>query len=372
VTDMCWKSSLMILMSLIALSAHGQSVEQHAEDPTPMLAFKLLIRSSQPTFAPGESLKLEVACVSVTTMASPERQQRWNQACSNIKLEAEEARVGSSWGGGVGPIAWLQNNLHFCLLPPGEIDEVPFHVEYTNPPEWRPVTIVAEKLSGLHGMVRIDGDVSVQFDQNHGDREFAQVVTAIVSSVEGDDSEAELRGDIQIDAAAVQSGDTGRSQKLANELLEVANGGALRMAVRLFDNTPRTADLWTVIENSPQQRSAIDLMEARLKDADFVPSYDLLVNLTGMKARLDQPLEFAAEDGQPYREYHSDLEKAALAYFRELLQALVASSGDPRSARATAIREIAESLTESDTCPLGTYGLSSSEAAAIQTKLSVR
>jgi hypothetical protein len=360
VTDMCRKNSLMILMSLIALSAHAQSVEQHAEDPTPMLAFKLLIRSTQPTFSPGEPLKLEVACVSIPKLASPEWQERWNQACSSVKLETEEARIAGYWGG-VGLIAWLQNNLHFCLLPPGEEYEEPFHFEYTKP-QWRELTIPAQKLSGLWGMVYINAEVSQPSLQ------FAQAVTAIVSNAD-DDSEAGLDGDILIDAAAVQSGAVGRSQRLANELLEVANGGALRMAVRLFDYTPRTADLWTVIESSPHQREAIELMEARLKDADFVPGYDLLVSLTGMKARFDQPLELAAEDGQPYREYHPDLEKAALAYFRELLQALVASSGDPRSARAIAIREIAESLTESDTCPLGTYGLSSSEAAAIETKL---
>lgn len=218
-------------------------------------------------------------------------------------------------------------------------------------------------------MVQINAEVAFAYRRNRSDLEFAQAVTAIVSN--GDDSEAELGGNIQIEAAAVQSGDQSRSHKLADELLQTPNGGALRMAVRLFDNTPLTADLWTVIENSPQQRKAIELMEIRLKDADLVPNYDLLVKLTGMTARLDEPLEFEAEDGQPYSEYHSDLEEAALAYFRSLLHVLVTSSGEPRSARAIAIREIVESLEESDMCPLGTYGLSSSEAAAIKAKLSV-
>lgn len=218
-------------------------------------------------------------------------------------------------------------------------------------------------------MVQINAEVAFAYRRNRSDLEFAQAVTAIVSN--GDDSEAELGGNIQIEAAAVQSGDQSRSHKLADELLQTPNGGALRMAVRLFDNTPLAADLWTVIENSPQQRKAIELMEIRLKDADLVPNYDLLVKLTGMTARLDEPLEFEAEDGQPYSEYHSDLEEAALAYFRSLLHVLVTSSGEPRSARPIAIREIVESLEESDMCPLGTYGLSSSEAAAIKAKLSV-
>jgi hypothetical protein len=354
----------MILISVSALSAHAQTVKQRAEDEPPMLAFKLLIRSTQPTISPGEPLTLEVACVSVLKIASPEWRERWNQACSSVKLKAEEARVGGYWGG-VGLIAWLQNKLHLCLLSPGESYEEPFHLEYTKP-QWRPITIPAQKLSGLRGMVQISAEVD---SLRQSGVEFAQVVTAIVSSAD-DDSETELDGEIQIDAAAVHSGDLGRSHKLANELLETPNGGALRMAVRLFDNTPRTADLWSVIESSPRQQEAIDLTEARLKDADFVPHYDLLIKLTGMRARLSEPLEFEAEDGQPYREYHPDLEDAAVTYFRSLLRALVASSGAPRSARTIAIREIVESLEERDMCPLGTYGLSLSEAAAIETELS--
>jgi hypothetical protein len=78
----------------------------------------------------------------------------------------------------------------------------------------------------------------------------------------------------------------------------------------------------------------------------------LLIKLTGMRARLSEPLEFEAEDGQPYREYHPDLEDAAVTYFRSLLRALVASSGAPRSARTIAIREIVESLEERDMCLL--------------------
>jgi hypothetical protein len=89
-----------------------------------------------------------------------------------------------------------------------------------------------------------------------------------------------------------------------------------------------------------------------------------------MKSRVDSPLEFDAEDGQPYREYHPDLEKAALDYFRSLLNQLVVSSGDPRTTRVTAIREIVESLAESDQCDLGSYGLSASEVAVLKAKLS--
>ena len=361
VTSMCWKNCLLILVFVIPLPGHAQTVGQ--PDEAPILAFKLLIRSTQSTFSPGEPLKLEVACVSVPTIAPPKWQQLWNEACSNVKLKTEEARVGGYWGG-VGLIAWLQNRLHLCLLPPGESYRQEFHVEYTKP-QWRATTIPAEKLAGLRGMVQINAQVALG-----SDLEFAQAVTAIISSAKDDDSEAALEGNIQIDAAAVQSGDKDRSHKLANELLETSNGGALRMAVRLFDNTSRTADLWTFIENSPRQQEAVDLMEARLKDADLVPDYDLLVKLTGMKARLNEPLEFDAEDRQPYTEYHPDLEQAALAYFQSLLHALVASSGDPRSARAMAIREIVESLAESEMCPLGTYGLTSTEAAVMENKLS--
>jgi hypothetical protein len=368
VTNICRKNTLLVFVSLLSLSGHAQTVREPAKDEAPMLAFKLLIRSTQPTFPPGDPLKLEVACVSVPTIASPKWQQLWNEACSNVKLEAGEARVGGYWGG-VGLIGWLQNRLHLCLLPPGQSYEQEFHVEYTKP-QWRGITIPAEKLAALRGMVQINAHVAFGGGQKRPDFEFAQAVTAIIPSAEDDDSEAALQGNVQIDAAAVQSGDQDRSHKLANELLGTSNGGALRMAVRLFDNTSRTADLWTLIENSPRQQEAIDLMEARLKDADFVPDYELLVKLSGMKARLNEPLEFDAEDRQPYTEYHPDLEKAAVAYFQSLLNALVMSSGDPRSTRATAIREIVESLAESDMCPLGTYGLTSTEAAAMKNKLS--
>jgi hypothetical protein len=66
------------------------------------------------------------------------------------------------------------------------------------------------------------------------------------------------------------------------------------MAVRLFDNTKRTGPLWKVIEDSLHQKMALDLMLVRLRDPDLIPDYNLLVNLTGMRARLDKPLEFDA------------------------------------------------------------------------------
>ena len=362
VTDMYPKIVLILSLSA-ALPIYAQ---EPAEDGPPLLAFKLLIRSTKPTFSPGEPLKLEVACVSVPTIAPPALQQQWDEACTDVKLETEEARVGGYWGG-VGLIAWLQNELHLCVLPPGQSYEEDFHVEYTKP-HWLPITIPTEQISALRGMVQINVRVSFSYGRNHTDVQFAQVVTAIVSN---DDSEAALDGNIQIDAAAVQSGDPNRSLKLANELLQTPNGGALRMAVRLFDNTARTANLWTVIENAPQQREAIDLMDRRLKEADFVPDYQLLVNLTGMKVRLDQPLEFEAEDTQPYTEYDPELEKKGLDYFRSLVQTLVDSNGELRSARTIAIGRIVESLEESPRCPLGTYGVSSDEAAAIKAKLSL-
>lgn len=357
-------SKIVLILSLFA--ALPTYAQEPPEDLPPLLAFKLLLRSTKPTFSPGEPLKLEVACVSVPTIAPPELQQKWDEACSTVTLEIEEARGGGYWGG-VGVIAWLQNELNLCVLPPGQSYGEDSHFEYTKP-HWQLITIPAEEISALQGMVQINVHVSFPYGQNQSDLESAQVVTAIVSN--DDDSEAALDGDIQIDAAAVQSGDPNRSLKLANELLQTPNGGALRMAIRLFDNTARTANLWTVIENAPQQQEAIDLMESRIKDADFIPDYQLLVNLTGMKLRLDQPLEFEAEDAPPYTEYHPDLEKKGLDYFRSLVHTLVDSSSEPQSARAIAIGQILESLEESTRCPLGTYGLTSDEAAAIKAKLS--
>ena len=97
-----------------------------------MLAFKLLIRSTQPFFGLGEPLKLEVACVSVPEIASSDWQERWNNACSEVKLKIEEARLGGYWGG-VGLIAWLQNKLHLCLLPAGDFYEDKNHLAYSLP-----------------------------------------------------------------------------------------------------------------------------------------------------------------------------------------------------------------------------------------------
>ena len=83
----------------------------------------------------------------------------------------------------------------------------------------------------------------------------------------------------------------GEKQTTANELLESPTNRALRIAVRLFHNTEHTDALWTVIENSPHQQLALDLVIARFKDAGLVPDYNLPVSLTGMKARLDKPME---------------------------------------------------------------------------------
>ena len=363
---MRWPNLLVYLTAFITLSAHAQTVEQSSEPRVPMLAFKLLVRSSQPFFAPGEPLKLEVACVTIPERASAEWQERWNNACSNIKLEIEEARLGGYWGG-VGLMAWLQNKLHLCLLPAGESYEEESYFVYTKP-SWHSITVPTERLSGMRGMVQINAQAVLKDGEKQIDLEFAQAVTAIIA-VADDDTEAELSSDVQRDAAALQSGDSEKSKQLANELLESPTKGALKMAVRLFDNTKRTGPLWTFIEDSPHQQMALDLMLVRLRDPDLIPDYNLLLNLTGMKARLDKPLEFDASD-RPYPEYHPDLEDASVAYFRSLLNSLVSSSGDPRSARPSAIAEIAASVAETYRCSLGTYGLSSTEAAAINSKFS--
>jgi hypothetical protein len=333
-----------------------------------MLAFKLLVRPAQPFFTHGEPLELQVACVSVPRIASEEWQERWNEACSDVKVEIEEARLGEYWGG-VGLIAWLQNKLHLCLLSPGQSYQEESHLSYTKP-QWKSITVTTKKLFGLRGMVQINAQAVLKDGEKQLAQEFAQAVTAIVADTDNA-AEADLNSDILLDAAAVQSGDVEKSKRLANELLEFPTKGALKIAVRLFDNTTRTGPLWTVIENSPHQQMAIDLLVVRLRDSDLVPDYNLLVSLTGMKARLDKPLEFDASDRQPYTEYHPDLEDTSVAYFRSLLDSLVnSSSGVSRSARANAIAEIAASLAESDRCPLGTYGLGSAEAEAIVSKLS--
>jgi hypothetical protein len=363
---MRWRIVLAFLIAFITLSARAQTVESSSEPRVPLLAFKLLIRSAQPFFSPGEPLKLEVACVSIPERASAEWQERWNNACSNVKLEIEEARFGGYWGG-MGPIAWLENKLHLCLLPAGESYEEESYFVYTKP-SWHSIAVPTERLSGTRGIVQINAQAVLTDGEKQIDLEFAQVVTAIISDADHD-AEAELSLDVQRDAAAVQSGDLEKSKQLANELLESPTKGALKMAVRLFDNTKRTGPLWTVIEDSPHQQMALDLMLARLRDPDLVPDYNLLVNLTGMKARFDKPLEFDASD-RPYPEYHPDLEDASVAYFRSLLNSLVSSIDDPRSARAIATAEISASVAECDRCPLGTYGLSSIEAAAIKSKLS--
>jgi hypothetical protein len=336
--------------------------------PLSTLTFKLLIRPTQAVFSPGEPLKLEAACVSVPAITSVEWQERWNKACSNISVEIEQARWGGDWGS-LGLMAWLQNRLHICLLPPGESYEEESHVTYAKP-EWQSITVPAEKLSGLRGMIQINAQVTLKDGEKLLHQEFAYAVTAVVSGAD-DDSEASLSPDVLIDAAAVQAGDSEKSKQLANELLESPTKGALRIAVRLFDNAQRTAVLWSVIENSPHQQMALDLMLARLRDPDIVPDYDLLLNLTGMKVRLDKPLEFDASD-RPYAEYYPDLEDASVMYFRFLLNSLVNSSGGPRSTRAIAIADIAASVAELGRCPLGTYGLRSTEAAAIYSKLSGR
>lgn len=140
--------------------------------------------------------------------------------------------------------------------------------------------------------------------------------------------------------------------------------------MRLFDNSERRAPLWTIIESSPHQKRALDLMGRRLKDPDLIPSYQLLLNLTGMKARLDKPLEFAASDRQPYPEYHLDLEETSVATFRSLFSSLVDSTENTQSTRAIAVANIAAKLAQGNTCPFGTYGLSASEAAVVKSKLS--
>lgn len=361
--------ALVFLTSMIAISAHAQIAYSPNDPGVPILAFKLLVRSTQPVFAPGEPLKLEVACASLPEIASAEWQQRWNGACANVKVEIEEARLGG-YMHGVGTMAWLQNKLHLCLLPPGESYEERNRLLYTKS-EWQSITVPVERLSGLRGMLLVSATAVLRDEERQLTEESDLTVTAIASGA-NDDAEVDLGSDVLLDAAAVQSGDLDRSKQLADRLLGSPTKGALKMAVRLFDNTERTSPLWAVIESSPHQQAVLDLMRARLKDADLVPDYTLLLNLTGIKSRLDTPLEFYASERQPYTEYHADLEDASVAYFRSLLDLLVNSGTDPRSTRASAIRMIAASVAETDRCPLGTYGLSSTEAAAIQSRLSGR
>lgn len=358
---------LVILLCILGLNTgmNAQSSDLESLPNAPIL--KVIIRPTQPFFAPREPLNIEVACVIVAGVASEVWKERWSRACSTAEVKVEEARFGGYWGG-VGRMAWLQNRLHLCLLPTGEAYEEEQQFRYTAP-HWQLITIPPEKLSGLQGMIQVNAQVTLKHGGKDLDQEFSETVTAIVEAAEND-SGALLSPEIQADVAAIQAGDGSKTSHLTDELLAHPNRGALELAARLFDHTERTEPLWTVIENSPFQQTAIDLALERLKDPEFVPDYDLLLKITGMKSRLDNPLEFEAEDRQPYTEYHPAIENASLAYFRSLLTSLIESTNDPKSARAAAIQEIASSLTETERCPLGTYGLSSNEATAINDKLS--
>lgn len=89
-------------------------------------------------------------------------------------------------------------------------------------------------------------------------------------------------------------------------------------------------------------------------------------------ASIDKPMEFDAADRQPYTEYHPDREDTSVAYFRSLFNLLVDStSPDRQPTGAMAIEDIAASLAEAEWMPTwhGTYGLSSTEATAIKSKL---
>lgn len=188
---------LSLLVGIISLRGHGQTAPPSAH--VPILAFKLLMRSTQPFFAPDEPLNLEVACVSIPEIASAEWQERWSNACANAKLEIEEARIGS-YLGGVGTMAWLWNRLFLCL---GESYAPESHLAYTQP-KWRLITLPKKRRSGLRGMVRIDAHAVVNDGQRVLYDEHAQVITAIVSGV-GDDTEAGLSSEIQEKSSSWQT-----------------------------------------------------------------------------------------------------------------------------------------------------------------------
>jgi len=364
---MRWRQVLLLLIIAVGLSGNAQTVEVPEEPQVNLLAFKVVMRSTKSFFAPGEPVKLEIACVSIPQIASPEWQNRWSNACSTASLHVEEGRLGE-YLGFVDEPTWIWNRLYRCLLPPGQSYREASHLRYTEP-VWQKITVPAGALAEMRGTVLVDARVALSNGRKLLYDENAQVVTGIVSDTDND-AESGPSSEIQQGAALVQSGNLIKREQLANELLRSPTKGALRLAVRLFDNTERTAPFWSVIESSPHQQLALDLMATRLKDPNLVPDFKLLLNLAGMKARLDNPLEFVAAGGQPYPQYYPDLEDNSVAYFRSLLNSLVDSTDDPQSARAISIAGIAESVSNTGSCPLGTDGVSASEAGAIKAKFS--
>jgi len=353
------------MVALAGLAVHAQTRDVDQESEMPVLAFKLLLRARQPAYAPGNPITVEAACVSLPR-ASAQWQARWDDACAGLELEVSQARMGGYWG--AMNTDWIENRLHLCRLPEGKKYEDSSSTAIYGKPQWHPITIPAQKLAGLRGLVAISARAVLKRGGEQLDQEFAGLVTAITTS-QDDGTESGLSPDLERDGGEVQSGDGTHTYRLADELLESSTPAALRMAVRLFDNGERTQALWTFIENSPHQQLALDLMQARLLDPHFVPDYRLLVNLTGMKLRLDSPLEFEAAGKPPYPEYQPRLEEAAVAYFVSLVDLLVNSRQDPGAARKAAIAEIIASVAELDRCPLGTYGLSAKRASELSAQL---
>src|SRR5262245_62125618 len=144
---MHWTRIFALVTAVMSVPGQAQTAEPASDPKVPMLAFKLLMRSTRPFVAPGEPLKLEVACVSLPG-TEKDWQERWNNACLNARLKIEEARLGGYWGG-VDTMAWLQNRLHLCLLPAGEsYEEESSQFRYTTP-RWHSITVPVKKLSGL-------------------------------------------------------------------------------------------------------------------------------------------------------------------------------------------------------------------------------
>lgn len=355
---------LSITLLYIVLRGACSSDAQEAEALP--LDFKILIRPSQPFLAVGEPARIEVACIGVPRISSQERLARWDDTCSKVTLDIQAARIAGIWGYPE-PMPWLPNRLHRCLSPAGESHEKEAGWVYSKP-KWHLITIPPEQISGMRGMVTLTIHSVLNENGEKTYEESAQLITGIMPREDYETKDG-LGLDFRRDVGAVECVDAKTCDRLADEFLESPTLMALRRAVRVFDNTQRTASLWRVIESSPFQQRALDLMGARLKESDFVPSYELLQGLIGMKARLDQPLEFDASVRTPYEESHPDLERAAVKYFRYLLELAVNSTEDPRSARASSLAEMVASISKGSKCPLGTYGLSLGQAASLNAKL---
>lgn len=354
------------MLFLISLTGEAQTGAPAQDSPFLNLAFKLLIRSPKPFYAQGEDVKIDVACVSVVGMASPTWQARWDHACAGAKLEVDEARVGGYWGQVFNITPRLANRVMSCSSPDGSYEYPGGGTVYSSP-VWHSIRVPVESFAGKAGLLEINATVELKHESHSIAQEHADLTVAVLP---GGDERANIPSNSPIlgDAAEVQAGNSDKVVQLADDALALSTETSLRIAARVFDNTPRTKPLLQVLLNSPYPKLAVEQLESRLVAEDVTPDLNLIMEITALKARLNHPLEFDSEDRQPYTEYHEDMEDAALVYFRSLIKSLVDSHKEG-SVRVGAVSDLVEEAARPDICPMGTYGVSFREAATFKAKL---